>query len=66
MLGILLALTLTHHNDQSPYGWHMSCERWIQRSSEIQMDSKLDFQSKMNLIKYLRSKVPGDCSGIVT
>jgi len=66
MLSVLLALTLAHHNDQSPYGWHMSCERWIQRSSEIQMDSKLDFESKMNLIKYLRSKVPGDCSGTMT
>ena len=30
------------------------------------MDPKLDFESKMNLIKYLRSKVPGDCSGTMT
>ena len=47
MLSILLALTLAHHSDGSPYGWHMSCERFLQRSVEIQMDSNLDRQSKV-------------------
>ena len=41
MLSILLALTLAHHNDDSPYGWHMSCERFLQRRVEIQADPNL-------------------------
>jgi hypothetical protein len=66
MLSILLALTLAHHNDANPYDWHMSCERFLQRSVEIQMDSNLDRRSKYNLIGYLRSKVVGECKGAYT
>ena len=66
MFSILLALTLAHHNDASAYGWHMSCERWLQRSIEIQMDSNFDQESKYNLIAYLRRKVPGECKQILT
>jgi len=61
MLSILLALTLAHHNDGSPYGWHMSCERFLQRRVEILMDDNLDRRSKYNLLGYLRSKVEGQC-----
>ena len=61
MLSILLALTLAHHNDGSPYGWHMSCERFLQRRIEILMDDNLDRRSKYNLLGYLRSKVEGQC-----
>ena len=43
----------------SPYGYNMSCERWLERSIEIQLDSNLDQESKYNLIAYLRQKVPG-------
>jgi len=66
MLSTLLAFTLAHHNDASPYGWHMSCERWLERSIEIQLDSNLDQESKYNLIAYLRRKVPGECNQTLT
>jgi hypothetical protein len=66
MFSVLLALTLAHHNDQSPYGWHMSCERFLQRKVEIQMDPNLDQRSKHNLIGYLKSKVEGQCTDVLT
>lgn len=66
MLSILLALTLAHHQDGSPYGWHMSCERFLQRRVEILMDDNLDRRAKYNLIGYLKSKVEGQCDGTYT
>ena len=66
MLSILLALTLAHHDDGNPYGWHMSCERFLQRRVEIQTDPHLDLRSKMNLIGYLKTKVEGQCNGLYT
>ena len=66
MLSTLLAFTLAHHNDTSSYGWHMSCERWLEKSIEIQLDSNLDQESKYNLIAYLRRKVLGECNQTLT
>ena len=66
MFSILLALTLAHHDDGNPYGWHMSCERFLQRRVEIQADPHLDLRSKMNLIGYLKTKVEGQCDGLYT
>jgi hypothetical protein len=65
MLSILLALTLVHHADDSPYGWHMSCERFLERRVEILMDDNLDRRSKYNLLGYLRSKVEGQCEDML-
>jgi len=55
MFSILLALTLAHHDDANPYGWHMSCERFLQRRVEIQADPNIDLRSKLGLIGYLKS-----------
>jgi hypothetical protein len=66
MLALLLAFTLAHHADDSPYGWHMSCERFLQRRLEIQMDPNLDQRSKLHLIEYLKSKVEGQCTDVLT
>ena len=66
MLALLLAFTLAHHDDANPYGWHMSCERWLQRSTEIRLDPDLALRSKLSLIAYLKSKVPGECNGVYT
>ena len=66
MLELLLAFVLTHHNEGSPYGWHMSCERFQQRRIEILMDDNLDYRSQRNLIGYLRTKVEEDCNGTFT
>jgi hypothetical protein len=66
MFSILLALTLAHHDDGNPYGWHMSCERFLQRRVEIQLDPHLDLRSKMNIIGYLKTKVEGQCDGLYT
>jgi len=62
MLNLLLALTLVHHDDGNPYGWHMSCERFLHRRVEILMDDNLDRRMKYNLIGYLKSKVQGQCN----
>jgi hypothetical protein len=66
MLELLLAFVLTHHNDGSPYGWHMSCDRFLQRRIEILMDDNLDYRSRQNLIGYLRTKVEEECNGTFT
>ena len=66
MLAFLLAFTLAHHNDANPYDWHMSCERWLQRRTEIQADPNLDLRSKLSLIGYLKTKVAGECDGVFT
>ena len=66
MLEFLLAFVLTHHNEGSPYGWHMSCERFLQRRIEILMDDNLDYRSQRNLIGYLRTKVEEECGGTFT
>jgi len=66
MLSTLLALTLAHHADDNPYGWHMSCERFLQKRIEILMDDNLDRRSKYNLIGYFKSKVEGRCEGTLT
>ncbi len=66
MFSILLALTLAHHDDANPYGWHMSCERFLQRRVEIQADPNIDLRSKLGLIGYLKSKVEGQCEGTYT
>jgi hypothetical protein len=44
----------------------MSCERFLQRRVEIQMDPNLDQRSKYNLIGYLKSKVEGQCTDVLT
>ncbi|UYE97108.1 hypothetical protein [Cyanophage S-TIM61] len=66
MLELLLAFVLTHHSDGSPYGWHMSCDRFLQRRIEILMDDNLDYRSQKNLIGYLRTKVEEECNGTFT
>ena len=66
MLELLLAFVLAHHNEGSPYGWHMSCERFLQRRIEILMDDNLDYRSQRNLIGYLRTKVEEECNGTFT
>jgi hypothetical protein len=68
MSSILLGLTIfASHADHltKPYNWHMSCERWQTRSLEIQEDDSLDYNSKVFLIRYLRSKVQGECAGLI-
>jgi hypothetical protein len=62
MISILLAFTLASHNDADPYGWHMSCERFLEGRLEIISDPHLDHRTKLNLINYLRSKVEGECN----
>ena len=66
MLEFLIAFVLVHHNEGNPYGWHMSCERFLQRRIEILMDDNLDYRSKRNLIGYLKTKVEGECDAILT
>ena len=65
MLATLLAMTLAHHDDGNPYGWHMTCERFLQKRVEILMDDNLDRRSKYNLLGYLRTKVEGHCTDML-
>ena len=66
MLALLLALNLAHHADGNPYGWHMSCERFLQKRVEILMDDNLDRRTKYNLIGYFKTKVDGKCDSVLT
>jgi hypothetical protein len=65
MLATLLAMTLAHH-DPSPYGWHMSCERFQQLKIETTLRDDIDLRSKWNLIQYFKTKVEGQCDGLYT
>ena len=65
MIPVLLSLMLAHHADGTSWGWHMSCERFMERSAEISMDTRLDYRSRMNLIAYLRTKVNEPCSELM-
>jgi len=64
LLGLIIFASHADHLTK-PYNWHMSCERWQIRSLEIQQDDNLDYNSKVFLIRYLRSKVHGECDGLV-
>jgi len=57
----VLAMLLVHVAPASPYHWHMSCSRWVEKSYEISRDPGLSNDSKRALIRYFRSKVDGDC-----
>lgn len=55
---LLASVQLAHHAPEgSPYGWHMSCERFHQKAIELRLDENLDTQAKYNLLGYFRSKV---------
>ena len=67
MIFLLASIMFASHSDHltKPFNWHMSCERLQTRSLEIQQDKNLDNNSKRFLIRYLRSKVDGECYGIM-
>ena len=65
MIPVLLSLMLAHHADGTPWGWHMSCERFMERSFEIRMDKHLDYGTQMKLIAYLRTKVDEPCGELL-
>jgi hypothetical protein len=46
----------------SPYEWKMTCDDFMLSRYSILIDNKLPTQAKRKLIKYLRSKVVGDCT----
>ena len=66
MIPVFLSLMLAHHADGTSWGWHMSCERFMERSAEIRMDKHLDYRTQMNLIAYLRTKVDEPCAELLT
>ena len=55
---LLLSLVLATHD---PYHWEMSCERWQQRAEEILADENINEYHRRFLVRYLRSKVVGEC-----
>ena len=59
----LAALILASHGN-GPYDWHMSCDRWQNRSIEIMADGKLSLKQREHLIRYLRGKVEGPCPDV--
>ena len=61
MIALLLTLALNASHSDSPYDWHMSCERWMEKKIEILRDKNLDYHNKQLLIKYFHSKVDGEC-----
>ena len=46
---------------KDPYNWEMDCSRWQVRALEILEDKKLRPTDRRFLIRYLRSKVRGEC-----
>ena len=65
MLSLLAAL-IVHHNDGGPYDWHMTCEAFAERRAQIMLDQHLDWDNKVKLINYLRTKVNEKCDVLLT
>ena len=61
MIALLLTIYLNASHSDSPYDWHMSCERWMEKKIEILIDDNLDARNKRLLIDYFRSKVDSEC-----
>tara|TARA_R100001163_G_C4991956_1_gene144220 strand:+ start:588 stop:785 length:198 start_codon:yes stop_codon:yes gene_type:complete len=60
---ILPFIFASHRPDLSKeYNWHMSCSRWHERSQEIMKDENLPINQRKFLVRYLRSKVEGECN----
>ena len=59
-MNLIAALLLATHG-VGPYDWHMSCERWKERSVEILADENISRDQRYFLVRYLRNKVQGDC-----
>ena len=59
-MNLLAALLIASHS-VGPYDWHMSCDRWQQRSIEIMADENISLTQRQFLVRYLRNKVEGDC-----
>lgn len=52
-----------HEAPDSPYHWHITCERFQQRAVEIAEDENMSYEWRMKLIGYLMSKLedPASC-----
>ena len=61
-MAFLLAMLLSYSAPASPYHWHMSCSRWIEKTREIEADNNLSENAKRFLVRYMRSKVDGPCT----
>ena len=46
---------------KDPYAWEMDCDRWRTRAVEIYQDENIPIEDRKFLIRYLRSKVKGEC-----
>ena len=57
-MGLTLALLITFND---PYGWVMDCDRWRTRAVQIYQDENIPIEDRKFLIRYLRSKVQGEC-----
>ena len=66
MIALLLSLSLNASHSDTPYDWHMSCERWMEKKIEILLDNNIDDYSKRSLINYFHSKVDGECYDTMT
>lgn len=61
IMEIIASIILSHHH---PRHWEMSCKRWHESRIEILQDKNLDYDSKMRLIQFFRTKVSEPCEGI--
>jgi len=61
MISFVLIVILNASHSDSPYDWHMSCERWMEKKIEILIDDNLDARNKQMLIDYFRGKVAEEC-----
>ena len=60
MLAIALS-TLFHLAPENPYHWHITCDRFAERSAEIMLDENLSVLQRQSLIGYLRTKLDRGC-----
>ena len=58
---IVIANSIAHKGADSPYHWHMSCERFAEKTTEVMADENLPMSWRRKLLGYFKTKVEGDC-----
>lgn len=61
MVSFILAIAFS---SGSPYNWTMSCARWHESRLEIMADKHIDYKSKLDLIRYFKTKVREKYDGV--
>ena len=61
---LLATLLFAQKPTRNPRDWEMSCQRWHEVRHEVMADKHIDYRSKLNLIRFFKTKVKEPCDGM--